>query len=93
LQYRTNYAVTLPAGREVLVRNEFCGINYVDTYFRSGLYPSPKPEVFGREGSGVIVALGSDAMDSSGLAVGDLVVYLGTGAYAQYIAVPVAEFS
>ncbi len=91
LQYRPDHVVALPGEQEVLIRNEFCGMNYVDTYFRNGLYPSPKPEVLGREGAGIIVTLGSGVTICSDLAVGDRVAWLGTGGYAQYTAVPVAK--
>jgi NADPH:quinone reductase len=56
------------------------------SYFRTGLYPSPKPEILGREGEGTVVATG--AGDLHNLQVGDRVVYLSTGAYAEYTVTP-----
>lgn len=75
---------------QVLVRNNISGINYIDTYFRSGLYPSVKPEVLGREAAGTIVALGA-ATERYNLKIGDRVVWLGTGGYAEYTAVPAVK--
>jgi NADPH:quinone reductase len=56
MQYVLDHPTPEPTERDVLIQNASCGINYVDTYFRSGFYESPKPEVLGREGSGVVVA-------------------------------------
>ncbi|KAK0119623.1 NADPH:quinone reductase [Cadophora gregata] len=89
LQYRTDLPVPTPKAGEVLVKNDFIGVNYIDTYYRSGLYPAPKPEILGREAEGTIVAVGSG--DVLNLKVGDRVVWLGTTAYAEYSAAPVAK--
>ncbi|KAK3897733.1 hypothetical protein C8A05DRAFT_38692 [Staphylotrichum tortipilum] len=75
---------------KVLVKNEIAGVNYIDTYFRTGLYPSPKPEVLGREAAGTIAALGPET-EQSGLQVGDRVIWLANGGYAEYSAVPAAK--
>lgn len=83
LQYKTDLPVpTLSAG-EVLIKNSFIGINYIDTYFRTGLYPSPKPEILGREAEGTV----ADVADSGNLyniKKGDYVVWMGMSAYAEY---------
>ena len=73
---------------EVLIKNEFIGVNYIDTYFRTGLYPNPKPMILGREGSGSIASIGANVPASFKYSVGDSVVYLNTGAYADYTACP-----
>jgi len=83
LQYKTDLPVPSPKEGEVLVKNEFIGINYIDTYFRTGLYPAPKPEILGREGEGVIVALGPSG-NFYNLKKGDRAVYLAPSAYAEY---------
>lgn len=85
LQYK-DIPVPTPKDDEVLVKNEYLGVNYIDTYFRTGLYPNPKPMVLGREGSGTIAALGSSVPKSLGFSNGDGVVYLNTSAYAEYTA-------
>ena len=72
-----------PSAGEVLVGQRFVGVNYVDVYHRTGIYPLPKmPAIPGVEGAGVIEALGPDV---EGLSVGDRVAYAlpFTGAYAS----------
>ncbi|KAJ2815158.1 NADPH:quinone reductase [Coemansia furcata] len=68
---------------EVIVRNRFAGVNYIDTYFRSGLYAASQlPATLGNEASGVVSQVGPGVTD---LQVGDHVAYLATqDAYAQY---------
>jgi NADPH2:quinone reductase len=74
---------------EVLVRHEAIGLNYIDTYQRSGLYPIRFPAVLGQEAAGVVEALGDGV---TGFNVGDRVAYSGLfGAYAEQQAVPVAR--
>ncbi|KAB5530518.1 hypothetical protein GE09DRAFT_394692 [Coniochaeta sp. 2T2.1] len=90
LEYRTDYAITTPKDGQILVKNEIAGINYIDTYFRSGLYPSAKPEVLGREAAGTAIALGANT-DGYGLKIGDRVIWLATSGYAEYSAVPAAK--
>ncbi|CZS88852.1 related to NADPH2:quinone reductase [Rhynchosporium graminicola] len=87
LQYKTDLPVPTPQAGEVLVKNDFIGVNYIDTYFRTGLYPAPKPEILGREAEGTIVAVGPSG-DLLNLKVGDRVVWLGTSAYAEYTCAP-----
>jgi NADPH:quinone reductase len=88
LQYRTDYPVPQPAEGQLLVKNSVSGINYIDTYFRTGLYPAPKPEILGREAAGTIVAVGPGEPNPYGLKVGDRVVWMATSGYAEYTAVP-----
>ncbi|KAL3464908.1 hypothetical protein BJX64DRAFT_298021 [Aspergillus heterothallicus] len=90
MQYCLDYAIPTPKEGQVLVKNSIAGINYIDTYFRTGLYPSPKPEVLGREASGTIVSFGPNT-DAHGLNVGDRVIWLGTGGYAEYTTVSVEK--
>lgn len=70
-----------PAAGEVTIRQTAVGLNFIDTYHRSGLYPLTLPAVIGAEAAGVVEALGPGA---SGVAVGDRVAYAGLppGAYA-----------
>lgn len=78
--------VTLPAPQpnEVLIELHVAGVNYVDTYFRAGLYKLPLPAIIGREAAGTITAIGSGV---SNLAVGDRVVFFAPGAYATHAVV------
>ncbi|WOI12448.1 quinone oxidoreductase [Thalassospira lucentensis] len=75
--------VGAPGTGEVRLRQEAIGLNYIDIYFRSGVYPAPSlPSGLGLEGSGVIEAVGDGVTD---LAVGDRVAYAAQplGAYAE----------
>ncbi|KAG2025617.1 hypothetical protein GB937_002873 [Aspergillus fischeri] len=90
LDFKTDYPVPAPQEGQLLVKNNISGINYIDTYFRTGLYPAPKPEVLGREGAGTVVALGPGP-NHYNFQVGDRVAWLSTGGYAEYTAVPAAK--
>jgi NADPH2:quinone reductase len=69
-----------PGPGEVLVRNTAVGLNFIDTYQRSGVYPVPLPFTPGSEGAGVVEAVGPEVKD---LKVGDRIAYSGPiGAYA-----------
>ncbi len=71
-----------PAPGEVQVRHEAIGLNFIDVYFRTGLYPMPLPGVLGLEAAGVVTALGEGV---SHLKVGDRVAYCDRppGSYSQ----------
>lgn len=74
-------AVGDPGPGQVRVRNRAIGLNFIDTYFRSGAYKAEAPFVLGNEAAGDIVALGPDV---SGFSVGDRIGYTSTlGCYAQ----------
>lgn len=87
LEYRTDYPTPAPKDGQILIKNNFAGINFIDTYFRTGLYPSSKPEILGREASGVVAALGSGP-NKLAFKEGERVVYMDNGAYAEYSAIP-----
>jgi NADPH2:quinone reductase len=80
-------AVGDPEPGQARVRHEAVGLNYIDTYQRSGLYPLPLPSGLGSEGAGVVEAIGSGVTD---LQVGDRVAYAGgpLGAYSQVRCLP-----
>lgn len=71
-----------PGAGEARVRHHAVGLNYIDTYHRSGLYPVPLPSGIGLEAAGVVVDVGDGVTD---LAPGDRVAYAGgpLGAYAE----------
>ena len=80
-----------PAAGEALVKNLVIGVNFIDTYQRSGLYPLPLPATLGVEAGGVVSAVGA-GVDSN--LVGKEVVYFGRyKSYAEYSAVPVDALS
>ena len=83
IKYVEDYPVPNVANGHVLVQNEFAGINFIDTYHRSGLYPRELPFIGGQEGGGRIVATTPKA-EADGFSVGDAVVYSVLGAYAEY---------
>ncbi len=78
-----------PAPNQAVVKIEAVGVNFIDIYFRTGLYKSDLPFTNGQEAAGVVTAVGADVTD---LQVGDRVAYAGVaGSYAEYAAVPAAR--
>ena len=79
-----------PAAGEVRVRHHAVGLNYIDVYFRNGLYPLPLPGGLGMEGAGEITAVGEGV---AGFKPGDRVAYAARppGAYAQERVMPAAQ--
>ena len=75
---------------QVIVKNDYAGVNFIDTYHRKGLYPRDLPFVGGQEGGGTVAAV-SDEAASEGIKVGDPVAYSVFGSYAQYTAVPASK--
>ena len=71
-----------PNPDEVLIEHKAIGLNFIDTYHRSGLYPIELPSGIGAEGAGIIKKIGSKVKDFS---IGDRVAYAGTplGAYSS----------
>ena len=80
-------ALPPPAAGEVRLRHHAIGLNYIDTYHRSGLYPLPLPSGLGQEAAGVVEAVGEGVSE---VAVGDRVAYATAplGAYAEARNVP-----
>src|SRR5690625_1831878 len=75
-----------PGPGEVLVEVSAAGVNFIDTYRRSGVYPASYPHVPGSEGAGTVTALGSGVSD---LAVGDRIAWSeAPGSYAERVVVP-----
>lgn len=82
-------AVGDPGPGEVRVRNTAIGLNFIDTYHRSGLYPLQLPLTLGSEGAGVIEAVGPKVKDFK---AGDRVAYANPiGAYAEVVLRPTAR--
>ena len=76
-----------PAAGEATVRHHAVGLNFIDTYHRTGLYPLPLPSGIGMEGAGVVEAVGEGVTE---VKVGDRVAYAGgpVGAYAEVRNIP-----
>jgi NADPH2:quinone reductase len=74
-------AARAPGEGEALVRLHACGVNFIDVYQRTGLYPNPLPYGLGLEGAGVVEAVGPGVRE---VAAGDRVVYVqAPGSYAE----------
>ncbi|GMN04273.1 quinone oxidoreductase family protein [Erythrobacter sp. MTPC3] len=80
-------AIPSPAAGEVLIEHGAIGLNFIDTYHRTGLYPIDLPSGLGLEAAGTITAVGDGVSD---YAVGDRVAYMGPGlgAYATHRVMP-----
>jgi NADPH2:quinone reductase len=82
LQY-VDYLPQQPSAGEILVENKAIGINYIDTYLRTGLYPASMPSGLGTEAAGVVSKVGADVTHFK---VGDRVAYAQAtlGAYSEF---------
>jgi NADPH2:quinone reductase len=81
----------VPSAGEVLIRQTAVGVNFIDVYFRTGLYPWPVEDdlIVGSEGAGIVEAVGSQV---SGFSIGDRVAYtVAHGGYATHRLVPAAS--
>src|SRR3954453_22909899 len=77
-----------PGARQALVRIAAAGVNFIDVYFRTGLYKADPPIALGSEAAGVVEAVGPDVTQ---VAPGDRVAYaMARGSYAEYHVVPAA---
>jgi NADPH2:quinone reductase len=80
--------VPQPGPNQVRVRIAASGVNFIDVYFRIGLYKADLPVTLGSEGAGTVDAVGPDV---TGFAAGDRVAYaMARGSYAEYAIVPAA---
>lgn len=81
--------VGAPGPGEILLRQHAIGLNFIDVYFRTGLYPQPLPGGLGKEGAGVVEAVGEGVTN---VQPGDRVAYAGApnGAYADLRVMPAA---
>ena len=79
--------IAAPGPGEARVRHTAIGVNFIDVYHRTGLYPAPLPAVLGLEAAGVVDAVGPDVVE---VQVGDRVAYAGgpLGAYAEARLIP-----
>ncbi|MDX8053301.1 quinone oxidoreductase [Lentzea sp. BCCO 10_0798] len=83
----TDVPSPVPGDGELLVKVSAAGVNYIDTYQRSGQYPLPLPTALGLEGAGEVVT-----SNSPDFAAGDKVAWMGVlGSYASEVVVPAAS--
>ncbi len=72
-----------PGPGELGIRNQAVGVNFIDIYYRTGLYPAPPPILLGTEGAGIVEAVGEGV---TGFAPGDRVAYFAKhGSYATHV--------
>ncbi|KAK6462092.1 hypothetical protein DFJ63DRAFT_287137 [Scheffersomyces coipomensis] len=72
----------ITTGNDIIIKNKYAGVNFVDAYYRNGTYPVAElPFTLGQEASGVVVAIGEEVNKYK---VGDNVAYLGSKTFAQY---------
>jgi len=90
MKIETDYPTPKMGPGQVIVKNEYAGINFIDTYHRSGLYARDLPFVGGQEGGGTVAAV-SDEAAAQGIKVGDRVAYSILQTYGEYSAVPAAK--
>ena len=91
MKVENDYPVPKLAPGGVLVKNKYSGINFIDTYHRSGLYKRELPFIGGQEGGGFVAAVTHEA-ESQGVKVGDRVAYSSVfQTYAEYTAVPASK--
>ncbi|EEH58481.1 uncharacterized protein MICPUCDRAFT_15288 [Micromonas pusilla CCMP1545] len=91
MKVENDYPVPKLAPGGVLVKNKYSGINFIDTYHRSGLYKRELPFIGGQEGGGFVAAVTPEA-ESQGVKVGDRVAYSSVfQTYAEYTAVPASK--
>src|SRR5205807_7326238 len=78
--------VPQPGPHQALVRIAASGVNFIDVYFRTGLYKADPPIVLGNEGAGTVEAVGPNVNE---VKPGDRVAYaMSRGSYAEYALVP-----
>ena len=77
-----------PGPGQALVKQTAVGLNFIDTYYRTGLYPVKFPFTPGSEGAGVVEAVGEGVTD---LKPGDRVGYVASGTYATHLTAPAAS--
>lgn len=78
-----------PSAGQAVIKIEATGVNFIDVYFRTGLYKSDKPVLLGMEAAGIVQSVGAEVTE---VAPGDRVAYaMARGSYAEYAAVPVSQ--
>src|ERR1700691_6097199 len=79
----------VPAAGQALVKIAASGVNFIDVYFRTGLYKADLPATLGSEGAGTVESVGAGVTD---VRPGDRVAYaMARGSYAEYAVVPAAQ--
>ncbi|KXG49663.1 Polyketide synthase, enoylreductase [Penicillium griseofulvum] len=88
LRLENQHSLPVMNNTDVLVKVDYAGVNFVDTYQRSGLYPVKLPLQVGREGAGTIVKIGPNVPSSYGLQLDQRVAVFTQGTMAEYVSAP-----
>lgn len=89
IQYKEVAAPQITDPKDIIVKNHYAGVNFIEAYFRKGVYPATTPYTFGREATGVVAAVGDKVTKFQ---VGDKVVYLGGNLFAEYTKIEPSNF-
>lgn len=89
IKYKEVPTPTVEKQNEILIKNKYSGVNFIEAYFRKGIYPTTLPHIMGMEAVGEIVKVGSEVR---GVSIGDNVAYLGGSTFAPYTKVPSSTF-
>ncbi|EMG47175.1 ZTA1 Probable quinone oxidoreductase [Candida maltosa Xu316] len=89
IEYTDYPTPTIDTPHDIIVKNAYAGVNFIEAYFRKGIYKAPLPYVFGREASGEVVAVGDQVKN---LKVGDKIAYLSPNTFAQYTKITDQDF-
>lgn len=89
IQYKEVAAPQISDPKDIIVKNSYAGVNFIESYFRKGIYPATLPYTFGREATGVVAAVGDQVTN---VKVGDKVVYLGGNLFAEYTKLEPSNF-
>jgi NADPH2:quinone reductase len=88
MQY-TDVPDPMPPAGQAVIKIEATGVNFIDVYFRTGLYKSDKPVLLGMEAAGIVQSVGAEVTE---VAPGDRVAYaMARGSCAEYAAVPASQ--
>ncbi|KAK9477067.1 hypothetical protein V1514DRAFT_335090 [Lipomyces japonicus] len=89
IKYKTDLPVPKPGPKDVLVKIAYAGLNFIDSYFRSGLYPASYPYIAGRDGAGTVVAVGPEVQN---VKIGDRVgLFKAFGVFSEYTVADAAD--
>lgn len=91
LQLEHDVPEPVPTPSQIVVELEYAGVNFVDVYLRDGLYPTKLPCIAGREGAGIVTAIGSEVSPSLNLKLGDKVAIFDQGTLAERTATDPAK--
>ncbi|CCC71841.1 hypothetical protein NCAS_0I01730 [Naumovozyma castellii] len=81
IKYKTIQTPTVENSNEMVIKNSYSGINFIEAYFRKGIYPCELPYLPGREASGIVAEVGKDVKNFQ---IGDKVAYLHGETMAEF---------